>query len=253
MKRIMIVGPSGVGKSSLLNLLADKELTTVGDSAEGVTLQCKEFCIPHKGVTYRIADTVGLTERDKGKVCHTEALKRLIRFIKKHETGFNLIVFVMKKGRIDRSFEQTYSLFYEAVFKKEIPIVLYVSECEQENQMDRWQIDNATSINKYAFNRVICGTAISTGPEMRFPDIFIHLREETKINMWKAMQDLSLPMPVPIRLAHLPFWKHLINIISNFFGSASIYATETKQQLLIHLKNLDFDEQDIKVIADMIE
>ena len=146
-QRILIVGGSGEGKSSLINVLCDKKTAETHSGAIGCTFQCADHIVQYRNSTYCLTDTVGFNEPEVGgKVSHKDAIKNLVNFAKKHEEGFHLIVFVMKRGRITKSFKETYDFFYQILFSQEVPCILYLSGSEHDDNMDEWYKHNKSTL-----------------------------------------------------------------------------------------------------------
>jgi hypothetical protein len=53
--------------------------------------------------------------------------------------GVNLLVFVMKRGRLTETIYKNYDLFHHGFCNSNVPIVVVVTGCEDiEPTMDRW-------------------------------------------------------------------------------------------------------------------
>jgi predicted GTPase len=159
-KRILIIGTAGVGKSSLINLLAGESTAPVSDKAVGAALQFKQYTIKHKGVTYEFVDTDGLGESSKGQKNDGETLTRLLRFVKNNEQGFNCVIFVTRKGRIDETFEQNHFIFIQCLLKFSVPSILVITRCEMDTPLSQWKDNMDNCKVRIAYDVVLQYSAI---------------------------------------------------------------------------------------------
>lgn len=72
---ILLVGPTGVGKSSTLNALFGKDVTKVGDGPDPETMDTPSFVL---GKYIRFWDSPGLGDGAQD-ICHIEKIKDLLR------------------------------------------------------------------------------------------------------------------------------------------------------------------------------
>ncbi|CAF1292946.1 unnamed protein product [Adineta steineri] len=195
--RILVIGQTGVGKSSLINLLAGEHVTNDSDSAVGCTFDHVTVRIVHDGQIIELIDTVGLNENSKGTVTDEQAIEKLFEFIRSNQRGFNLLLFVMKKGRLNEMFETNFELFSSVVSSGRIPAVLFISQCESDDPMNIWLKDytNQQMINRFHFAEVVCGTTKAGG---RFGEKLRPLREETKNAVWKSIITKMSKKPIQI-------------------------------------------------------
>ncbi|CAF1077064.1 unnamed protein product [Didymodactylos carnosus] len=73
----------------------------------------------------------------------------------------------MKKGRLTQAFERNHELFYNNISDQQIPVILYVGHCEEDDPLDTWIKEqvSADSLKLYNFCQIICdtATALQTG------------------------------------------------------------------------------------------
>ncbi|KAF9232615.1 hypothetical protein BU15DRAFT_17717, partial [Melanogaster broomeanus] len=173
---VVLFGEKGVGKSSIINLLADKELATVFEEGGGSTRcpRAHEITWNGTGRTYRICDTVGLVQPDSDIKANSyvdavqgayELIKDLLR-----RGGVDLLLLCMRGGTPiqDRS---NYSLFYEVLCRQKVPIAAVITCLEREVNMEEWWTRNGMSFDEYGikFEGHACVTTLPPGigePEM---------------------------------------------------------------------------------------
>ncbi|CAF1063684.1 unnamed protein product [Rotaria sordida] len=180
--RILVIGQTGAGKSSVINLLAGKKVATVDDGANGCTFKFETYQCDYNGELFELIDTVGLNEGSKGTVKPKDAMKMLIKFIKGNKRGFSCVLFVMPKGRITESFEKNHMLFYQTLLNGKTPAILFLSHCESDEPMNKWitNEENKTALAPYGFSDVVCGTAQEGG---RFAQLIEPLRSALTIQI----------------------------------------------------------------------
>jgi predicted GTPase len=252
-QRILIVGGSGEGKSSLINLLAAENLAVVSSGARGCTLKCEEFSIRHGDLDYFVFDTIGFNEpTDGGKVSHKDAIKSLVHFAKDHKDGFNLIVFVMRKNRITKTFKDTYEFFYEVLLNKEVPCILYVSGSEHDDDMSGWYKYNKQHFDQtFNFVEGVSGTSLThTNPLLEA--FLLPKRMETRKNMWEAIQHHARPVPFGIT-TDINAWLHAFNYLYYYFSfGGAFFKSTVKRDLEKQLRSMSYDEPTIRDIMQFI-
>ncbi|KIJ67564.1 hypothetical protein HYDPIDRAFT_85017 [Hydnomerulius pinastri MD-312] len=155
-RNILMVGDVGVGKSSLVNLIAGERVASTSDGARSCTLHSQEHLINLDSVQLALHDTAGLHEAI-GKMktdAYLDAVFQAYALISKLERsgGINLIVFCMKAGRISESMQQTYNLFTEVLCKNKVPVVIAVTHLEAYENMEDWWSENAKYIKDYGLH-----------------------------------------------------------------------------------------------------
>jgi len=155
-KNIVIFGESGVGKSSIINLLAGKQVARTSPDVKNCTLRYEAYDVPIKGVQCRIYDTAGVDGKYMDPGGFLDAIINADKLMKalKNKGGVHLLLYCIKAGRISPTFVTNYRLFYEFFFEEKVPVALIVTHLEREDPMDDWYTRNKGSFDRHAVKYV---------------------------------------------------------------------------------------------------
>ncbi|KAI6026371.1 P-loop containing nucleoside triphosphate hydrolase protein, partial [Pisolithus microcarpus] len=150
---IILFGETGVGKSSVINLIAGRPVAKVSPDADGCTMNSTDyqFTIGSRKIT--IWDTVGLEEPQMGAHGLIQKLS--------NAGGVDLLLFCIRGNRITATTQSNYRLFYEVLCDKQVPIALVITHLEREHRMEDWWTRNEGSILRYGIK--CAGHACVTG------------------------------------------------------------------------------------------
>ncbi|KAH7888377.1 hypothetical protein F5I97DRAFT_1852035 [Phlebopus sp. FC_14] len=151
-RNIVVFGDSGVGKSSLINMLAGHEVAKTSSSAIGCTFQSTHYKIFMDGELYNIWDTAGLDEGTQGRVPAELAEKYLTKLLRDlgGANGIHLLVYCVRGSSIKKSLTRNYAIFYSAICRKKVPIVVVVTGLENEPfDMAKWWTKGEKELTRY--------------------------------------------------------------------------------------------------------
>lgn len=192
--KVLVFGSTGTGKTSLCNELTGKDQPT-SSSARGVTFQSHTFDpIEINGKQIVITDTVGLNEAANGTVSPKDSIAQLIKLLHESKDGYNLLIQVMKAPRITDTLKQNYELFYKKMTDCNVPILLVVTGCENEDPMMQWVDDNRIHFeSEDLLYSEIFATCFAKGG--RLEPVYTELRQESAQIIFNAIEEYALEEP----------------------------------------------------------
>jgi len=200
---VLVVGSSGVGKSSVIKLLTGNQEIKTSDGATGCSFEYQAYDIGK----WCFVDTVGLNEGTKGTVKSSEAAKKLIKFLRDNAQGFSLVVMVKKKERITTLDESNYQFFQTILCENKIPLVMVVTHCDFEEPVNRWWSDNKSEFigtydMKIAQAECVCSItdeSLQTHNSKVVP-LYKEARQESRQRLFDMFESTALNAPLRIDL-----------------------------------------------------
>ena len=168
---IILFGEGGVGKSSIINLLASEDIAMTSPDAMGCTLESTRYTLLVSGNTFNIWDTVGLGEAEISDTNYDSAIVKTYTLIQQIQAagGLDLLLFCISGGsRISETVQSNYTLFYEVLCGGRTPIAVIVTKLELERgRMDAWWERNESYIEKCGlkFSGHACVTGFREHPK----------------------------------------------------------------------------------------
>jgi small GTP-binding protein len=164
-RNVVIFGDSGVGKSSLINMLAGRGVAKTSNSAIGCTSQNTLYTIEINGEKVNVWDTPGLDEGTWGRILPKTAEKELTKLLRwlRRADGIHLLVYCIRGRSVRKELARNYVIFYSAICRKKVPIVAVVTGLEnQRPSMDDWWTTGEKELTKYKmiFDDHACVTTI---------------------------------------------------------------------------------------------
>ncbi|KAG2053032.1 hypothetical protein BDR06DRAFT_956902 [Suillus hirtellus] len=174
---VVLFGQGGAGKSSLVNLIAGKNVAKTSSDLARCTLKWEEHSVDFGGDSYDIFDTVGLEEPQLGIPQYLDAVENAHNLIHKLEKqgGIDLLMFCMRAGRLTATLQNNYRLFNEFLCEKKVPIVIVITYLENEvGEMDDWWKRNQDTFRDQEF--YVDGHACITAIQGNCPERYAQSR-----------------------------------------------------------------------------
>ena len=194
---MILFGETGVGKSSVINLMAGAEVASTSPNLEGCTLEATEysFTLPgHSGdMTFCIYDTVGLNESEMGVNTFFGAIEKAHQLVKSlhNSGGVDLLLFCIRGGRITATMQRNYRLFVEFLCEKKVPLAFVVTHLEYEDVMEDWWVRNKMTFKDYKIQSIAHACVTATPPRVT---AHAAKRAESRSALQKMLRDaLSKP------------------------------------------------------------
>ncbi|KIJ10289.1 hypothetical protein PAXINDRAFT_34755, partial [Paxillus involutus ATCC 200175] len=161
---IILFGESGVGKSSVINLIAGKEITKVSSDVDGCTMASTRYDLTLDNKSIQIFETVGLEEPQMSINDYLAAIEKAHQLISSlnEAGGVHLLLFCMRRGRITATVQTNYQLCCEFLCRKQVPVALVLTGLEREARMEDWWERNGSTVEKYGIQSIghVCITAV---------------------------------------------------------------------------------------------
>lgn len=168
LKNIVLFGETGADKSSLVKLMAGKEVSVTSPDPQRCTMHWKDYIIDFGDKTYKVFDTIGLEEPQLGIREYLESVDGAYRLIKEldRQGGIDLLLFCIRPCRINATLYGNYKLFHDYLCEGNVPIVLVIAHLERE--MEGWWEGVQSKFERYgvrvADHACIFATDGSDGP-----------------------------------------------------------------------------------------
>ncbi|XP_075948588.1 GTPase IMAP family member 7-like [Anarhichas minor] len=142
-RRIVILGKTGVGKSSAANTIVGEELFKIGQTANSETSECQAETKSVNGRDITLIDTPGLFDTDRTE---EELKSEIVKCITEFSPGLHAFLIVFK---VDRFTEQEQAVitkinqyFSEEVFKYATVLFTYGDQLKEEQTIEVFIRDN---------------------------------------------------------------------------------------------------------------
>jgi tRNA U34 5-carboxymethylaminomethyl modifying GTPase MnmE/TrmE len=168
---VILFGETGSGKSSVINLLAGKEVARTSPDIDGCTTAYQPYPLIVNGVSYTVWDTVGLDEPMVGNTGYLRSIEQVCKLVRDltKAGGVDLLLFCHRQGRITTITQKNYALLYEVACQESVPIAVVITHLELEERMEDWWDQNAEIFDQrdIKFCGHACVTTLSKDPKMQ--------------------------------------------------------------------------------------
>lgn len=257
--RVLVFGATGTGKTSLCNALTGKARPT-DNGARGITAKTHLYSAFNTGdCKIEIIDTVGLHESSHGTVPAEQAVVELIELLEKARDGFSLLIHVTRASRITKEHDDDYKFFVEKMTQGNIPVILAVTGCENENPMTRWVERNQEAFTRFSYKELV-PTCFATGGPME--EFFAPLRAQSREHLLASIVRNALAEPSKLYGAGTSnsFSEALTRIWNEFVSVAGLpdkYRRQVNESAYALMKRLGVPQAiadaAIKHIPDLVE
>lgn len=250
-RNVIIFGETGVGKSSIVNMLPGGDEAAVNGDAKGVTFRHERYVKDIGGCLLNIFDTVGLNEGAAGTVSAPKAIEGLYRLMRGLDNGVSLLVYVVRGPRLKNSARKNYEMFYEIFCEKKVPIVLVITGLEHEDDMDEWWKRNEAAFSEEGMR--FCGAACITATKGK-RDSFEEEFEDSRVKVEKLILNHCTEMPwlPPAGKGASWFGRFVVknrNVLAKIFHlKVQVFATSIYQAL----RSCGIDDAQARELANKI-
>ncbi|KAG1741417.1 P-loop containing nucleoside triphosphate hydrolase protein [Suillus paluster] len=189
-KKVVLFGQTGAGKSSLINLMAGKDVAVTSNDAKRHTMHSAEYDIEFGGDSYKVFDTIGLEEPQPGLSQYLKTVKNVYKLIRNLERqgGIDLFLFCMPGGRLTATVENNYRLFHEFLCKKKAPVVVAITHLEEEEgAMEAWWERHKETFLTQDDGAAGHACIITADRHGKYPDLY----EESRVTIHKLVKECS--------------------------------------------------------------
>lgn len=109
----LILGRSGSGKSSLVNLLTGTQIAETSDSALPVTQLCSKYQVKLKNMEFTLTDTCS-------------KISNMLLYLRDNNCQYNFIIYCITKGRLSMDDSDLFNIIQECIGN--VPILLVVTD-----------------------------------------------------------------------------------------------------------------------------
>jgi hypothetical protein len=248
LKNVILFGETGVGKSSVINLIAGAQVASTSANLEGCTLEATEYSFTLPGeLSLRIYDTVGLNEPEMGVNTFFGAIEKAHKLVSSlHDAGgIDLLLFCIRGNRITSTMQRNYRLFFEFLCEKKVPLAFVITQLEHEDVMEDWWQRNEKTLEQYGMQSV--AHACITAAPARVTAL-VTRRAESLSALQKMLQDY-LSSPNAPYVKDVPSW--FASMVS--FLTKGLPAFFRRKVMLKKLKDgCELPEDAARQLADML-
>ncbi|KAJ8593685.1 hypothetical protein M405DRAFT_730958 [Rhizopogon salebrosus TDB-379] len=243
----IVFGEMGVGKSSLINLIAGEDVTKASSSAQSCTLDSTEHTIRLTNyLDVHLYDTAGLNEPTIDNTNYLGALVKAHKLIQslQEKGGIHGILFCIRVGRISNTTQQNYKLIHDFLCQKTVPVSLVVTGLENEPDMDGWWTTNETTIKQsgIASAKHVCITTT-----MGYENVYEKRYKESRKKVHKLMSELASETACPVDGAN--WFRRVCKSLRGFLTGKN----DTKKVMQVLTNDCKLPKDDAKKLIAMLK
>jgi GTP-binding protein EngB required for normal cell division len=163
---IVLLGEIGVGKSSLVNLIARENVAEVSSDTIGCTKTAVKYTFEENGRTFHLYDTPGLVDPQMGVepfIDPIDTIQKLIRSLG-NGNGPDLLLLCIDNSKPTAALQRNYRLFCKVICEDKVSFALAITKLEEGQDADQWWDRHETTIRRYG---VDCSGHVGFGREKR--------------------------------------------------------------------------------------
>jgi 50S ribosome-binding GTPase len=251
---VIIFGEAGAGKSSVVNMIAGRQVVQSSINAAGYPSQTEPHVVNLDGTPIKLWVTAGLNEDDNGTPNAKRTIINLYNLVKRLEDGISLLVYCVRGPGIKNSITRNYRLFHHGLCQQKVPIVLVVTGLEGENPMDAWWSTNQVAFQKQ--HLVFSGQACVTATKGQFKAgayAFEKEYEESRKKVQKLIGDCSRAVDQTVKPSHwvMNTFKSTFNVVTRMLNVPLVGLNFSLREILAEYGG--FSEEQAKKIVYEVE
>jgi len=168
-RNVIVFGESGVGKSSIINLIVDSQVAKTSPDADACTTRTLSYDVIIGGNKYRLWDTPGLNGGTLGLFRAAIAERKLKTFLRKvlSKNEPSLLIYCVRASRATRALVYHYQTIRLVTDESAVPMVIVINGLENSRgDMETWWGNNVTALSNHGMQFVdhACITSIDDDP-----------------------------------------------------------------------------------------
>ena len=151
---IVLLGEIGVGKSSLINLIAKDNVAGVSSDTIGCTRTASKYTFEERGRIFHLYDTPGLVDPQMGDKPFFDPIDNIQQLIHSlgNGNGPDLVLLCINNSKPTTSFRRNYRIFHEFICSSKVPFALAVTKLEGSHGAEEWWHKYGSSIRRYGID-----------------------------------------------------------------------------------------------------
>jgi len=167
-RNIVLIGETGVGKSSIVNSIVGRDVAKPSNDAENLMARCTMcYSLTFNSSTHiKVWETPGLEQGETKPVAVDPALKNIQELLEHLRTseGVHLLILCTTAGRARNNLRRAYNAIYKEDCRKKVPIALVITKLEnQYPDMHTWWTVNGSNLSQtydLSFHAHACVTTV---------------------------------------------------------------------------------------------